>query len=210
MIELKKKYEGHEKKRGRPPGTIKSKSRERHESSSNGSADSSRHGSPLPSPLPTAEPAPRRRRSDLQHAYDIDNIVIPYHMACAPRIEKPKYKEIITPKWREIDFETVKIELDEDMLEDLSDERCAERHQRCEMEEKKRFLTFIAPNATNPGSGGPKRAPKRGRVRCDSKNDPAANESASTCNGFDYQDCNSQDSIVSGSNGPDSKWYVTG
>ena len=65
-------------------------------------------------------------------------------MACAPRIEKPQYKEIITPKWREIDITSVKMELDEEMLEDLSDASFAERHLRCEMEEKRRFLLLCA------------------------------------------------------------------
>lgn len=33
-------------------------------------------------------------------SYDIDNIVIPYSMAAATRLEKLEYKEIPTPKWR--------------------------------------------------------------------------------------------------------------
>ncbi|KAJ8960550.1 hypothetical protein NQ318_013838 [Aromia moschata] len=34
------------------------------------------------------------------HSYDIDNIVIPYSVAAATRVEKLQYKEILTPKWR--------------------------------------------------------------------------------------------------------------
>ncbi|XP_067934832.1 KAT8 regulatory NSL complex subunit 1-like isoform X2 [Watersipora subatra] len=34
-------------------------------------------------------------------AYDIDNIVIPYNLAAATRVERLQYKEIDTPRWRE-------------------------------------------------------------------------------------------------------------
>src|SRR5262249_40594424 len=40
----------------------------------------------------------KRRRID--SAYDINNIVIPYSMAAATRVERLQYKEIQTPKWR--------------------------------------------------------------------------------------------------------------
>ena len=36
-------------------------------------------------------------------SYDIDHIVIPMSMAATTRVEKLKYKEIITPSWREVD-----------------------------------------------------------------------------------------------------------
>ena len=42
----------------------------------------------------------RKRRGE--NAFDIDNIVIPYSIAASTRVEKPKYKEIATPKWREV------------------------------------------------------------------------------------------------------------
>lgn len=32
------------------------------------------------------------------NSYDIDNIVIPYSVAAATRVEKLQYKEILTPK----------------------------------------------------------------------------------------------------------------
>jgi len=41
----------------------------------------------------------RRKR---KNSFDIDHIVIPYNMASS-RVEKPKYKEIQTPSWREVD-----------------------------------------------------------------------------------------------------------
>lgn len=47
----------------------------------------------------------RRRTS-----YDIDNIVIPYSMAATTRVERLQYKEILTPKWRSVDEETLKAE----------------------------------------------------------------------------------------------------
>ena len=39
----------------------------------------------------------RAARHHRQNSYDIDNIVIPASMASQTRIEKPKYKEIVTP-----------------------------------------------------------------------------------------------------------------
>lgn len=42
------------------------------------------------------EAALRRKRGE--SAYDINNIVIPYSMASSTRVEKLKYKEIVTPK----------------------------------------------------------------------------------------------------------------
>ncbi|XP_023336827.1 uncharacterized protein LOC111707876 [Eurytemora carolleeae] len=41
----------------------------------------------------------RRKR---KNSFDIDHIVIPYSMP-STRVEKPKYKEIQTPSWREVD-----------------------------------------------------------------------------------------------------------
>lgn len=42
-------------------------------------------------------PTPLQRYRQRQQSYDIDNIVIPASMASNTRIEKPKYKEIVTP-----------------------------------------------------------------------------------------------------------------
>lgn len=38
------------------------------------------------------------KRSSRFQSYDIDNIVIPYSVAAATRVEKLQYKEILTPK----------------------------------------------------------------------------------------------------------------
>ena len=42
----------------------------------------------------------RQIRRKRETAFDIDNIVIPYSMAASVRVEKLKYKEILTPTWR--------------------------------------------------------------------------------------------------------------
>ena len=62
--------------------------------------------SPVPSPLATNGPSSsfkeqkdavlRKRRGE--NDYDINNIVIPYSIAAATRVEKLQYKEIVTPK----------------------------------------------------------------------------------------------------------------
>ena len=60
--------------------------------------------SPVPSPSigaghqAWAETIRKRRET----AFDINNIVIPYSMAAATRVEKLKYKEIMTPQWRSV------------------------------------------------------------------------------------------------------------
>ena len=208
-------FDYHHSNGKRPRHSISKRDRERHESSSNGSADSSYNSSPhtLESAAKIGgKSAPRRRRSESQHAFDIDNIVIPYSIASTTRVEKLQYKEILTPKWRIIEYSpllnnhnnnnslndnsddhlrdsestekqnnlnkdsepapmvTIKSEVmevvdhvnhdsglmnDEDLmavaadcddssivdgvLEDLSDLAFAERHMKCEIEEKKRF-----------------------------------------------------------------------
>ncbi|RUS71945.1 hypothetical protein EGW08_020288 [Elysia chlorotica] len=48
-----------------------------------------------------------RRRVD--NSYDINNIVIPLSMAASVPVEQPQYKEIVTPKWREIPMRDVSL-----------------------------------------------------------------------------------------------------
>jgi KAT8 regulatory NSL complex subunit 1 len=163
--------------------TVKFGSRHRHDSQiSNGSVDSDWTPSPSPS-----LPVKRRRRSDLQDAYDINNIVVDYSIASTTRVEKLQYKEILTPKWREIDFtkespevistkeditpekkitklekqvsytdtngningnsngSSERVDIDNEIMEDLSDDAYASRHAKFEEEERKRrFLTFLS------------------------------------------------------------------
>lgn len=107
----------------------------------------------------------RKRRGE--SAYDINNIVIPYSMASATRVEKLPYKEIVTPKWRDLTDETVTADTvdpepptkqeddlpngldvpetpqESDETEDLTDEAFAARHKLCEADEKKRFSNFV-------------------------------------------------------------------
>ncbi|XP_066142236.1 KAT8 regulatory NSL complex subunit 1 isoform X1 [Euwallacea fornicatus] len=93
-------------------------------------------------------------RSSRVGSYDIDNIVIPYSVAATTRVEKLQYKEILTPKWRlaEDEMVTIKIEknngsvsaLNEDSdTEDVTEEAVQARHDRSELEEKKRFLSYM-------------------------------------------------------------------
>lgn len=70
-------------------------------------SDDAIDASPLPSPsvsghgqhLSLAEQIRKKRET----AFDIDNIVIPYSIAASTRVEKLKYKEILTPTWRLIE-----------------------------------------------------------------------------------------------------------
>lgn len=56
-----------------------------------------------PFPLSSKEAALRKRRGE--SAFDINNIVIPYSIAAATRVEKLQYKEILTPRWRRLNDE---------------------------------------------------------------------------------------------------------
>lgn len=80
--------------------------------------------------------------------YDIDNIVIPYSIAAASRVEMVKYKEIVTPKWRvveELDVDPIEfaaIVPEPEVVEDLDEGKRSAHHEACEMEERKRFRTL--------------------------------------------------------------------
>jgi len=58
--------------------------------------------SPGSSKLHPSIPPRKRRRSDMADAFDINNIVVDYSIASTTRVEKLEYKEILTPKWREL------------------------------------------------------------------------------------------------------------
>ncbi|XP_012254345.2 KAT8 regulatory NSL complex subunit 1 isoform X2 [Athalia rosae] len=144
---------------------------------------SSKHSSPVPSPLQhtvTVEKNPPKEKSSNAHgrlrqnSYDIDNIVIPYSVAAATRLEKLQYKEILTPKWRLCEDPT-KIEVkngimhrpsQESDVEDVTDETIALRHERSEREENKRFMTYV---------NMPPQARLRHTRRADSRADSGAN-----------------------------------
>lgn len=83
-----------------------------------------------------------RRRGE--SAFDINNIVIPYQMASLTRPERLQYKEILTPKWREIEANTTDKThpAEDEETEDISDEAMLVRHTRMESQEKKRYTVF--------------------------------------------------------------------
>ncbi|XP_038045375.1 KAT8 regulatory NSL complex subunit 1-like [Patiria miniata] len=92
-----------------------------------------------------------RRPGGNSDQYDIDNIVIPYSMLASTRVEKLEYKEIMTPKWRKIaenELTAWKNHVQEvnniEDFETLSDSEVMERHAKCEISERQKFLTILA------------------------------------------------------------------
>lgn len=65
---------------------------------SNAAASNSAAASPSSSPLLHMQAISGYNRRNRANSYDIDNIVIPYSVAAATRVEKLQYKEILTPK----------------------------------------------------------------------------------------------------------------
>ncbi|XP_026673161.1 uncharacterized protein LOC108629422 isoform X2 [Ceratina calcarata] len=148
-------------------------------------SSSSKHSSPVPSPLhhtaASTEKNTVKEKSATSHArlrqnsYDIDNIVIPYSVAAATRLEKLQYKEILTPKWRLCD-EPSKLDIKNGVMhrpsqdsdfEDMSDETIALRHERSEREENKRFMTYMS-------------MPHQSRIRHNRRTDSRADSGANT------------------------------
>ncbi|CAH1773587.1 unnamed protein product [Owenia fusiformis] len=167
----------------------------------------------------------KKRR--MENAFDINNIVIPYGMAASSRVEKLQYKEIITPKWREVDpfhdalvtkttengpikpeevaqvngtitseeqsvkeaetgVETVAAAVQPgpvvttptppsspqeatEEIEDTSDEFYSMKHLPCEVQEKKRFISYLV-TPTSRGRSANSRSEHRtdSRTRTDS------------------------------------------
>ena len=70
-----------------------------------------RGSKPLYPPLSQSLPGSSLQSFMRQHrrmggdAYDIDNIVIPYSMLASTRVERLTYKEIMTPKWRQVSYD---------------------------------------------------------------------------------------------------------
>ncbi|XP_069790156.1 KAT8 regulatory NSL complex subunit 1-like protein isoform X2 [Narcine bancroftii] len=86
---------------------------------------------------------PLRQRQQSECCYDIDNIVVPMSLVATSKIEKLQYKEIITPSWRIMAFQPLKKEhLQENELEDTSDEAFALRHKKHEVREQARWLLW--------------------------------------------------------------------
>ncbi|NXD08813.1 KAL1L protein, partial [Nothocercus nigrocapillus] len=81
-----------------------------------------------------------RRRLRSESSYDIDNIVIPMSLVAPSKLEKLQYKEILTPSWRVVEFQPLeRSHMDEEELEDLSDEVFALRHAKYEERERARW-----------------------------------------------------------------------
>lgn len=102
---------------------------------------------PIESSTPLGSNVPIRRRRG-ESPFDINNIVIPMSVAATTRVEKLQYKEILTPRWREVD--TLAQPLSEEdnniQVEDLSDAVFAKLHQLCEDQERSRWRwTALAP-----------------------------------------------------------------
>lgn len=148
-----------DKKRTISESSWKAKKKARDRKDSDASSQDSRPSSPTASPASSEQnshhssAAHRRRRSEA-NAYDINNIVIPYSIAAATRVEKLQYKEIITPQWRITEpqgdcqngtKEPPQMEKDEE-IEDISDQIFKERHDKCEVEEKRRIINCVDPN----------------------------------------------------------------
>ena len=110
-------------------------------SSSPWSPGISRPVTPNFTPLQSAR---KKRVTSSTPLFDIDNIVIPYSVAASTRLERLEYKEILTPSWREVTPPPPTNEGGTESQEDCSDQVYANRHNRCEMSEKKRFLNFIS------------------------------------------------------------------
>ncbi|KAG5670987.1 hypothetical protein PVAND_001212 [Polypedilum vanderplanki] len=108
----------------------------------------SKNSSPTPNHKSERSTEPRRSRN-----YDIDNIVIPYSVAAAGRIEILSYKEIPTPKWREIttDEDDQQLITEEENArttgevptEDVTDESITFIHEKALADERKKFETYL-------------------------------------------------------------------
>ncbi|XP_075547713.1 non-specific lethal 1 [Dermacentor variabilis] len=174
--------------------SLSSKQRERQRTFSTASSGSSKAASPVPSPAPSQgdlsnsqllpgggaaqsrsilQEVLRKRRGE--NAFDINNIVIPYSIASATRVERLPYKEILTPKWRALTEEELSGALQDcgddlkDEVEDMTDEAFEARHQVCEEEEKQRFAGLLSKAVLSgsqakvqPASGGPQAPPHHG------------------------------------------------
>lgn len=110
-------------------------------------------GSPSSSPLLHMQSISGLNKKNRVSSYDIDNIVIPYSVAASTRVEKLEYKEILTPKWRIADDVCLKYEYknngtikeieEENDIEDLSEDAVLIRHDKCEQDERKKFLSYL-------------------------------------------------------------------
>ncbi|NXP52673.1 KAL1L protein, partial [Heliornis fulica] len=81
-----------------------------------------------------------RRRLRSESSYDIDNIVIPMSLVAPSKLEKPQYKEILTPSWRVVELQPLESShTDGEEVEDLSDEVFSLRHTKYEQRERAKW-----------------------------------------------------------------------
>ncbi|XP_062907579.1 KAT8 regulatory NSL complex subunit 1-like protein isoform X2 [Mobula hypostoma] len=98
---------------------------------------------PLQRALSQTKDIPLRQRQQSECCYDIDNIVVPMSLVATSKIEKLQYKEIITPSWRIMTFQPImELHLQENELEDTSDEAFALRHKKHELREQAKWLLW--------------------------------------------------------------------
>merc|ERR1712137_89943 len=103
---------------------------------------------------PTSRRSPSRRNSELtssqpcrslsrRNDYDIDDIVLPMMTGTVRKIRKIEYKEILTPRYREID-DSLDVPMsdatNDSSDENTSDEIYSNRHAPKEQEERNRFV----------------------------------------------------------------------
>ncbi|XP_029789790.1 KAT8 regulatory NSL complex subunit 1-like protein isoform X2 [Suricata suricatta] len=81
-----------------------------------------------------------RRRLRSGSSYDIDNIVIPVSSVAPAKLERLRYKEVLTPSWRMTVLQPLdEYNVGEEEVEDLSDEVFSLRHKKYEEREQARW-----------------------------------------------------------------------
>ncbi|XP_073711456.1 KAT8 regulatory NSL complex subunit 1-like protein [Misgurnus anguillicaudatus] len=93
-----------------------------------------------PKPLGNSQFSCRSRSAE--NVFTIDDIVIPMSLVSSIKVEKPQYKDILTPSWRKVDiFPLSNIKKDEHLgkSEPITDEDFSQRHKRYERREKLRW-----------------------------------------------------------------------
>ncbi|KAL1263930.1 hypothetical protein QQF64_004285 [Cirrhinus molitorella] len=108
---------------------------------------------PVESSTPLGNSVPIRRRRG-ESPFDINNIVIPMSVAATTRVEKLQYKEILTPRWREVDILAKPLAEEDNNIpvEDLSDATFTKLHQPLEDQERSRWRWTALTPAKRRGS----------------------------------------------------------
>lgn len=152
------------KKRGRKPSSSKSGKR-RKIPDLDDHCDSSLSTNMSEESQNVTWPKETSRQAQRSTSFDIDNMVIPYGVPVSTKVQVLPYKEIITPKWRVVNYEPLTGDdvvdaaimnhesatdptkarscpsaLESD--EDVSEENCLKRHMRCLLEERKKFGVY--------------------------------------------------------------------